>query len=413
MKSQERIVMAINHKEPDRVPIDLNGHRSSGIMAQTYIALREELGLPKSRLYVYDFIQQLALVEDDMLDAVGADVIEIGNSAQFDPSYWKEWQLPDGIPCLIPAFIPVKRVNNDNIVYGDEGQCICIQKDGCLFYEQTYFPYMEKQDDDFSDLSHALDQIMWCKLGIPPAPLGMDDVSLAKRHENARMLRNRTNRAIYGTFGGNLIEIGEFSFRIDHFLAMLIEEPVRLHKYLDALTERHLINLEHYLVAVGDQIDVIGFGDDMGTQLGPQFSPSIYREFFKPRHTLLWNRAKQIKPHVKVSLHCCGGVYPLLPDMIEAGLDIINPVQFNCRDMELPRLKREFGNDLVFWGGGCDTRNILPYATPDIVRTHILKNLEIMAPGGGFIFQQVHNILADVPAKNITAMYNAVKEFNS
>lgn len=147
MNSRERIKTAINHKEPDRVPIDFNGHRSSGIMAQAYIKLRKLLGLPHSKLYVYDFIQQLALVEDDVLDIVGADVVELGHNFYKNENYWKDWELPNGTPCKIPSFIKVEKTNEGNVVHGDEGQVICMQKNGCLFYEQTYFPLLNNDDE--------------------------------------------------------------------------------------------------------------------------------------------------------------------------------------------------------------------------------------------------------------------------
>ena len=405
MTSRERIAAAAKHRQPDRVPLDFSGHRSSGIMAQAYKKLREYLGLPKRTLYVYDFIQQLALVDDDMLDIVGADVVELGHNYIRKPEYWQDWCLPDGTPCKIPAFIPVRRVGNDNVVHGDHGQVICIQKAGCLYFEQTCFPYYGTAENTFDNLQDALNQIMWCRLGIPPAPF-----TPAILRETARELRASTDRVIYATFGGNLVEIGEFAFRIDEFLYELAANPKRIHAFLDKLVALHLQNMDKYLGAVGEYVDIIGFGDDVGMQEGPQFSRDMYLEFFKPRHTILWNHAKKLCPHIKVSLHCCGGVYPFLRDMIEAGLDMINPVQFNCRDMELPRLKREFGKDLVFWGGGCDTRHILPFGTPDEIRTHVRNNVKTMAPGGGFVFQQVHNIMAEVPPENIMAMFEAVRE---
>lgn len=410
MNSRERIQAAINHKEPDRVPIDFNGHRSSGVMVQAYKKLRDFLGLPPSPLYVYDFIQQLALVEDDVLDIVGADVVELGRNFYQQPEYWQDWELQDGTPCKIPAFIPVEKTKDGRVVYGDDGQPICIQKDGCLYFEQTCFPLYDNEDVTFEKLPHYLRQIMWCRLGIPPAPAGLDPQGLETFRAVAKAHRASTNRAIYATFGGNLIEIGEFAFRIDNFLYQLAANPKRIHTFLDKLTELHLANLTKYLGAVGEYIDVIGFGDDLGMQTGPQVSPKMYREFFKPRHALLWKHVKTLAPHVKVSLHCCGGVYPLFKDMIEAGLELINPVQFTCKDMELPRLKKEFGKDLVFWGGGCDTRDILPHGTPEQIRKHVKENVKIMAPGGGFVFQQVHNIMADVPPENIMAMFKAVNE---
>ncbi|MFW5986353.1 MAG: uroporphyrinogen decarboxylase family protein, partial [Halanaerobiales bacterium] len=133
-------------------------------------------------------------------------------------------------------------------------------------------------------------------------------------------------------------------------------------------------------------------------------------EFFKPRHQKMWNRAKELAD-VKVMLHCCGGVRELLPDLIDAGLDCINPVQITCSGMEPEGLKKDFGQEMVFWGGGCDTRRILPEGSPEEVKEHVKNQLEIMSPGGGFVFQQVHNILADVPPENIETMFEVVKEW--
>ena len=171
--------------------------------------------------------------------------------------------------------------------------------------------------------------------------------------------------------------------------------------------EINLANREIFLGAVGDYIDIIVFGDDLGMQTGPQISPDMYREFFKPRHKILWNRAKELAD-VKVNLHCCGGIRELIPDLIEAGLDSVNPVQINCSEMDLGELKEEFGSDLVFWGGGCDTGSILPCESPEAVAKHVHEQVEIGKKGGGFVFQQVHNILANVPPENIVAMFNAV-----
>jgi uroporphyrinogen decarboxylase len=359
-------------------------------------------------LYVYDFIQQLAIVEDDVLDLFGADLVEVGHDFYKTPEYWQDWHLPDGTPCKLPAFIEVERQGDNWIVRGDEGQPICMQTKHSLFFEQTFFPLYESDDSTFERLEYYLDQVMWWRLGIPPAPAGFDERGLEVRRSTAKALRESTDRAIYGTFGGNLIEIGEFCFRIDDFLYQLAADPKRIHKFLDRLTEMHLEYMERYLGAVGEYLDVIGFGDDLGTQTGPQISPAMYREFFKPRHKVLWNRAKELCPHLKVGLHCCGGVYPLLPDMIDAGLDAINPVQFTAVDMETDRLKREFGKDLVFWGGGCDTQHILRKGTPEQVRRHVKEQVDVLAPGGGFVFQQVHNILTGAPPENIVAMFEAV-----
>ncbi|HLA84401.1 MAG TPA: uroporphyrinogen decarboxylase family protein, partial [Thermoguttaceae bacterium] len=228
--------------------------------------------------------------------------------------------------------------------------------------------------------------------------------------EGAKRLREGTDRAIVGLFGGNLFEFGQFYYRSDNFFMLLAGQPDRAHEFLEKLTAIHLNNLERYLGLVGPYIDIIAFGDDLGTQNGPTLSPAMYREMFKPHHARMWRRAKELAD-VKVMLHCCGGVQPLLHDLIDAGMDAINPVQITCRGMDPAGLKHDFGHRLTFWGGGCDTRHVLSKATPDEIRRHVKELLAIWAPGGGFVFQQVHNILADVPPENIIAMYDAVAEF--
>jgi uroporphyrinogen decarboxylase len=173
----------------------------------------------------------------------------------------------------------------------------------------------------------------------------------------------------------------------------------------------HLKNLERYLRLVGPSIDIIVFGDDLGMQTGPQISPRMYREFFKPRHARMWKRAKELA-NVKVMLHSCGGLRELLPDLIDAGLDAVNPVQITCAGMDARGLKADFGKEITFWGGGCDTRVVLPHGAPHEIRRHVQEQLEILSPGGGFVFQQVHNILADIPPENIVAMFDTLNSWH-
>ncbi|OGO11209.1 MAG: hypothetical protein A2Y53_04135 [Chloroflexi bacterium RBG_16_47_49] len=169
--------------------------------------------------------------------------------------------------------------------------------------------------------------------------------------------------------------------------------------------------LELYLKAVGPYIDVVMFSDDYGMQTGSQISLAMFQEFFKPRHKEMWDFAKQLAP-VKVLMHSCGSITNLLPDMIDAGLDAVNPVQTNCKFMEPGRIKSQFKDQITFWGGGCNTQQILPFGTPAEVRKDVLRNLDVMTPGGGFVFQQIHNIQADVPPENVVAMFDAIAEWN-
>jgi uroporphyrinogen decarboxylase len=403
MTPRERVLSALNHRQPDRVPIDFSGHRSSGIAAIVYPKLRQRLGLPATTIRVYDPIQQLAIVDEDVLDRFGIDTIELGRGFALDEESWADWTLPDGTPCKMPAWALPVRGKDQWEFRSASGKVIGRMPDGALFFEQCHWPYLEA---DAMPLKEAFAESMWTALRSPPGPPAADPESMAA---GARRLRERTDRAIIGLFGGNLLECGQFLYRNDQFLMLMAGEPDRIDAFLDRLVEYHLENLERFLGAVGPSIDIILFGDDLGMQTGPQMSPAMYRRFFKPRHAAMWKRAKELAP-VKVMLHCCGGVRTLLPDLIDAGLDAINPVQISCRGMNAAELKREFGKDLTFWGGGCDTRQILPEGTPEQVRDHVHEQVRTMAPGGGFVFQQVHNIMANVPAANVVAMFDAVRD---
>jgi uroporphyrinogen decarboxylase len=409
MTPRQRIVAALNHQQPDRVPVDFGAHRSSGIAAIAYRKLRQALGLPERPIRVYDPLQQLAVIDEDVLARFQPDAIELGRGFALDDQDWADWVLPDGSPCQMPAWALPERQPGQWVLRSGSGRILAKMPDGALYFEQCYWPFLES--DDFDRLGEALAENMWCAVASPPGPLVAGPDGPRRLCEGAQKLRASTDRAIVGLFGGNLLEIGQFLYRNDNFLMLLAGNPARAHEFLDRLVAIHLANLEKYLAAVGSSIDVIAFGDDLGMQNGPQMSPAMYEEFFKPRHAKMWRRAKELAP-VKVMLHCCGGVRPLLPHLIEAGLDAMNPVQITCRGMEAAELKRDFGDKLTFWGGGCDTRFVLSHSKPEEIRRHVLGQLEIMSPGGGFVFQQVHNVLADVPPQNVIAMFDAVREYN-
>jgi uroporphyrinogen decarboxylase len=406
MTSRERVLASLNHRQPDRVPIDLSGHRSSGIAAVLYPKLRDYLGLPKRTVRVYDPVQQLAIVDEDVLQLFRVDTVELGRGFALQDEDWADWTLPDGTPCQIPVWALPEREEKRWIMRSKTGRVIAQLPDGALYFEQTYYPFFE--EDDLNAIPEAMDQSMWCSVASPPGPLVDRPGGDAHFRDGARRLRSTTDRAIIGLFGGNLLEMGQFLFRNDKFLMLLALEPQKVHNFLDRVVEIHLRKLERFLGTIGEYIDIVLFGDDLGMQSGPQISPEMYREFFKPRHRLMWARAKALA-NVKVMLHCCGGVRELLPDLIDAGLDAINPVQVSSRGMNVEELKKEFGRDITFWGGGCDTQRILPLGTPEEVGLHVRNQVKALHPGGGFVFQQVHNILANVPPANVAAMYEAVR----
>ena len=406
LTSRARILAALNHQESDHIPIDLSGHRSSGIAAMAYARLRDYLGLPKKPIRVYDPIQQLAIVDEDVLQRFRVDTMELGRAFALEDKHWTDWVLPDGTPCLMPIWAKPEREKGDWVLRSKPGQRVIARMPaGVWYFEQVHFPFLDHED--LALVERELAECMWSAVASPPGPITAGPGGEAILTEGARNLRRRTDRAIIGLFGGNLLELGQWFYRNDNFLMLLAAEPERAHKFLDKLMEIHVRNLERFLRAVGEHIDVILFGDDLGMQSGPQVSPAMYREYFKPRERIMWQMVKQRQPHLKIQLHCCGGVRELLPDLIEAGLDAINPVQITCRGMEPAGLKRDFGRQLTFWGGACDTRDVLIKGTPGQVRDHVRRQIEIWRPGGGFVFQQVHNILADVPPANVVAMYDA------
>ncbi len=355
---------------------------------------------------MYDIIQQLAVVDADVLDLFHVDTIELGRAFALEDRWWHDWVLPDGTPCQIPVWLSPERDGERWILRSPSGVVLAQMPDGALFFEQVHYPFHGGMPDH-TQLARAFQESMWTGIASPPGPETEGPGGGERLREGARMLREKTDRAILGLFGGNLLECGQFLYRNDGFFLLLAGEPDRAHDFLDHLVTLHLKNLETYLRNVGQYIDVIVFGDDLGMQTGPQISPAMYREFFKPRHAKLWQRAKELAD-VKVMLHCCGGVQELLGDLIEAGLDAINPVQITCRGMDAAGLKRDFGRQLTFWGGGCDTREILVRGTPEEVSRHVREQVRILSPEGGFVFQQVHNILADIPPRNIVAMFEAI-----
>ena len=406
--SRERVLKAFNHEQPERVPVDLGSNRATSINAIAYHRLRKFLGLPDKPIRVYDVVQHLAIVDDDVLERFGVDLIDIGRAFYDDMSTWKPWQLPDGTDCLIPSWTTIGKEGDDWYLYSPDGRRLGIQKPHMFNFDQIHWPFIDGIPDDLSNLSEVLsNEVMW-NIPKPPNPA---TTTLSDLAQAARTLRNSTDKAVVAPGIGRFIEMGQYLCRNDNFLMMLAAEPENVHRLLDRLLEIYLPQLEQFLSAVGQYVDIVRFGDDLGMQTGPQISPDMYREFFKPRHAALWQKVKEMCD-AKVALHCCGGIRPLLEDLIDAGLDGINPVQTSCVGMDPAELKAEFGDRLCFWGGGCDTQSVLPRATPEQVRSHVLERLEIFSPGGGFIFAQIHNITAEVPPENIVAMFDAVAEFN-
>lgn len=413
MTSRERILSAIAHQEPDRVPIDLGATPSSGISAIGYNSLKQHLGMDGGQTRIYDVVQQLAQPEDSILDRFGIDAVDLGRTFNTSDDDWYEVNLFDGSKAQYPAwFKPDPAPDGGWRSHAPDGTEIAIQLKGMNYFDQSYFPWLDDYPVDLSSLPDEMAKVLWAALAHSPWDHAGDDGFWDTLRANTIALREQSDRAIMVVVGCNLFEWGTFLRRIDNFLMDLLAEPEEVEKLLEALMQIHMATLEKVCRAVGDIADICRFGDDLGMDTGPFMSPATYRSLFKRHHTRLCDYVHK-HSSMHTFLHSCGSIHALMPDLIEAGFDIINPVQTACRNMEPDRLKKDFGNDITFWGGGADTRVAINHGTPATVREHVLERLDIFSPGGGFVFNTVHNILPDVPPENIVAMYDAIAEFNT
>ena len=411
MNSRQRVLAAINHTEPDGIPVDLGATPSSGISAIAYDNLLQLLPFKDRRNWVYDVVQQVAQPSDEVLDHFRIDAIDLGRTFNTQDKDWYSYTLPNGGTAQQPTwFHPQKQPDGSLRVYkGDEA--IAAMPTTAFSYDQIVYPFLDGYPAHYdTNLDEAMGRVHWAALAHSPWDHSSEPDFWEKLRTHALQLRASSDRAILLSAGCNLFEWGTFVRRIDHFLEDLLCAPAEVERFLDALMERHLSSLEKICRMVGDTVDIIRLGDDLGMNGGPFMKPATYRQLFKPRHTILCN---YIKTHSKmhIFLHSCGSIYKLIPDLIEAGFEILNPVQTNAQDMQPERLKKEFGAAVTFWGAGADTRSILNLGTPSQIKDHVRANIEVLSPGGGFIFNTIHNILPDVPPINIIAMFEAVDEY--
>jgi len=392
MTSRERVLKTLNHEEPDKIPIDLGAMRSTGIMAIAYNRLKKHLGLIGGYTRIYDIGQQLAEPEQEILDRFEIDVIDLSNTFGEKPDEWQDWLLPDGTPGLVhQLFYPIKK--NNEWLFMDGDRITARMPEGCYYFESCNPPLAKAKS------SEDIKNFKWYYFA---------DVYLRQLEKKAKRLFEETDYAIMGGFGGNILELGQVYRGWDQFMVDLAIEPNFAEELMDKMVEVHLKNLEGYLQAVGKYIQIIQMGDDLGTQNAPQLSPDMYREMIKPRHKKVYQYVKK-NSDLFLFLHSCGSVYDLIPDLIDVGVEILNPVQTSANKMDPQTLKNEFGDKLTFWGGGVDTQHILPVGTPEEVVEDVKERLNIFAPGGGFVFAPVHNIQANISPENIIAAYETVK----
>jgi uroporphyrinogen decarboxylase len=378
MSSRDRVRAALEHREPDRIPFDLGGTRVTGIHVRAYERLRPALGLEPRPPRVADITQQLAEVEPDVLDVLGADVRLV--SPRGGSAYRREIRQLDG-----------------HWTYTDEwGVGRRMPMDGGMYYD-SYAPPL------YGDIDRAaVDAFAWPDAADPARTAGMG--------EEARRYARDEERAVgVGSICGGLTE-GLFKLRgFEEGYMDLAGDPALARRVMERVLEVKLAYWERALPEVGDDADVLVEADDLGGQDRTLFSPRTYRELVKPLHRELFDYL-HARTRARVFFHTCGAVRELIPDLIEIGVDILNPVQVSAANMDTGELKREFGREIVFWGGGVDTQRVLGTGSPADVREEVLRRVEDLRGDGGFVFAAVHNIQPNVPAENILAMRAALRE---
>lgn len=381
--SRTRVEAALNHQEPDRVPYDLGGTILSGIHQQAYRRLRQFLGLPEVPIEIEDPMQQLARVHEDVKQRLQVDVYGI------NPSKARGMQRP-----------PWSEDGYDKIL--DEwGIEWWKPQDGGFYYDMRRHPLAET--DNVQDLA---------KYKFPdPLDPGRYE-GLAARAEE--FMNRRQLAYVLGRNAAGIFEIALWMRGFENFYCDMLSNQPFAEALLDIVLEIKMKYWERALELVGPNVMIVSEADDLASQNRCLISVELYRKLLKPRHAKLFTFIKrQARVPVKIFYHSCGAVAPLLPDLIEAGVDILNPVQVSAAGMETKELKKRFGKELTFYGGGVDTQHVLPHGTPQQVRDEVKRRVEDLAPGGGLIFTTVHNIQADVPPENIVAMWEAMREYGS
>ncbi|MGD9002431.1 MAG: uroporphyrinogen decarboxylase family protein [Anaerolineae bacterium] len=401
MNRRERVLTSLRHEEPDRVPIDLGGTVDSTIAAVAYKELRAHLGLGPGEVRVADIYQHTALVDQDVRRALDVDVRLVGDR----PLHWRDGVLPDGSPALFPdRFRPERRPDGSQVLLDEAGTVVLkMPRDG-HYFDPVHSPLADATS--IHEIDRHLDAI---RSYDKPAHL---DTSYEDLACEAKRLREETDYLLVGFFGGHIFQSAQSLRGWDTFLLDLLINRTFAEALMDRLVQANVERFKQYADTVGRYVDVIQFEDDLGMQDRPLLRPALYRQVVKPYHARLFRVARSTCD-AYLLLHTDGAVAPFIPDFIEMGIDILNPVQVSAAGMDTKRLKREFGDDIVFWGGGCDSQRILPFGSPREVTDEVKRRVDDLAPGGGFVFAPIHNIQVDVPPENIVAMFEAAREHGS
>ncbi len=420
MNSRERVHLVLNHQEPDCVPVDLGGSATSGMHVSSVYLLRQALGLdePGTPVKVIEPYQMLGEIKPDLIEALGIDVVGISSLKTlfgFKNEDWKPWTTFDGTPVLVPGVFNTDPEPSGDILQYPEGDKSA-PPSGRMPQGGWYFDAIIRQpplDEDNLNIEDNLEEF---------GPTSEEE--LAHFGREAKRLYEETDKAILANFGGTAF--GDIALvpapwmkypkgirDVTEWYISTVARRDYVYKIFEYQCDIALENLAKIYEVVGNRVTVVfATGTDFGAQNGPFISTQTYRELYKPFHIRVNNWIHK-NTQWKSFIHTCGSVRSLLPDFIDDGFDILNPVQTSAAHMDPLELKREFGGEITFWGGGIDTQRILPFGTPVEVRQDVHERFRIFAPGGGFVFNSIHNIQAGVPTENLLALYEAVKEYRN
>jgi len=422
MDSRQRIQYSLNHKEPDKLPVDFGSTPATGMHVRIIYKLRQYFGLdePGCPVKLLDPFMMLGEIKDDLRQVIGIDTVMLagkGNLLGFNNDNWKEWKMWDGTPLLVPGLFNTEKNKDGSLFQYPQGdkKCLPVSK---MPKEGYFFDSVIRQDKIIEEELNSADNLE--EFGF------LSKESLDYFKNAAQNLYDNTRYSITALIESHCSSFGDF-FCIP---APMLKNPkgirdpqewlvsnITRKSYIKEVFEKQCdIAVENYrraYGAVGNKIDVVFItGTDFGMQTGLIVSKDIYRQLYKPYHKKI-NDWIHKNTGWKTFIHTCGSIYELIPDLVDAGFDILNPVQISARDMEPEKLKKEFGKDVVFWGGGVDTQKTLSYGKPIEVKEQVKELIDIFSPGGGFVFSTVHNIEPNVPVENIIAMIDVIHEYRN
>lgn len=401
LTSRERVELALQHEETDRVPIDLGSSRSTGINANAYQELKAFLGNTKETV-CFDVKQDLAYPDFDILKRLGSDVVILPRlvpSIGIPIDKMVVGDLPqDGGKCILSAAFQPKDLGDGTLgVFDSEGHLLAKRPKNGLYFDECYHPLQEAETPEDIDENLTLPSI--------------SDYEMQWLRERAKDIYENTDFCISGATSTSLFEKGWKDWGMQTFMENLYCEPELIEYYLDKMTDAYILMMERYLDAVGDYVMIVQNNDDFGEQRGMLLDPKLYRKFFKPRHARINEAIRRKKKDIHISLHCCGSIYPIIGDIIESGYDILNPIQKECANMDPWQIKKEFGSKVTIWGGACSTQTTLTHGTIEEIIAECKEMIRCYAPGGGFVYSQIHNIQAGISPEKILAVFDTALKY--